>query len=263
MKSIRFNLFPGLKRRAVTFSYDDGREFDVRLAEIFDRFGARCTFNLNASNIGRERYIDKAFVKELSLRHEVACHAYTHPFLERLPVDRIVAELIDDRKQLEDITGKPIIGMAYPYGTHDGDVRAALRACGIRYGRTTAATNAFNVPDDYITWNPSCHHRGTLKLADSFLQKNAALPLFYVWGHSFEFDSDGNWQLMEELLTRLSERDDIWYATNAEIYDYYCAIKALRITFDGSCAYNPTAVTVYAEADGKAIALRPGENNLI
>lgn len=34
MKSIRFNLFPGLKRRAVTFSYDDGREFDVRLAEI-------------------------------------------------------------------------------------------------------------------------------------------------------------------------------------------------------------------------------------
>ena len=34
-------------QKAVTFSYDDGIEQDRRLVEIFNRYGMKCTFNLN------------------------------------------------------------------------------------------------------------------------------------------------------------------------------------------------------------------------
>ena len=50
---IKFDLFPGHKKRAVTFSYDDGTKFDRLLVEKFDKYGAKCTFNLNSDRIGK------------------------------------------------------------------------------------------------------------------------------------------------------------------------------------------------------------------
>ena len=44
---IEFNVFPGGKRRIVTFSYDDGHFNDERLIEMFDRYGVKATFHLN------------------------------------------------------------------------------------------------------------------------------------------------------------------------------------------------------------------------
>ena len=67
---------------------------------------------------------------------------------------------------------------------------------------------------------------------------------------------------MDELLSRLSERDDIWYATNIEIYDYMQAIKNLRVTADETAVYNPSAVTVYATAEDKPVELKPGFTRL-
>ena len=34
--------------KAVTFSYDDGVEQDIRLIEILNTYGLKCTFNLNS-----------------------------------------------------------------------------------------------------------------------------------------------------------------------------------------------------------------------
>ena len=122
--SIKFDLFPGNKRRAVTFSYDDGAKFDRILVEKFDKYGAKCTFNLNSVNI-EKRFdesayrIDEGFVKSISERHEIACHTQTHPFMEKLPLDMMVREVYRDRDSLENLIGKPVVGMAYPYGTYD------------------------------------------------------------------------------------------------------------------------------------------------
>ena len=40
------------KKKAVTFSYDDGVTQDIRLIEIFNRYGLRATFNLNSGLLG-------------------------------------------------------------------------------------------------------------------------------------------------------------------------------------------------------------------
>lgn len=264
MHNLRFNLLPGGKKRAVTFSYDDGRIYDKRLAELFDKYGAKCTFNLNAQNIGKENYIDADFVKLLSEKHEVAIHAYTHPFLNRIPAADAMRECYEDKCELERITGLPIVGMAYPFGVSDKDVLTALCALGIKYSRTTADTHSFGYPDDFLRWNPTCHHRDALADIDRFLSSRYALNALYIWGHSYEFNNDNNWELMEEILSRLSAVDDIWYATNAQLYEYYRAIKELCVSVDGSSVYNPTAITVYATdtVSGGVVEIKPGMNML-
>ena len=116
----RFNLFPGGKKRCVTFSYDDGPVFDYRMTEIFDKYGAKCTFNLNGGWIIDEskNRIDKDFVRYLADNHEVAIHGYYHNPLDRIPQSMFISELFEDKKTLEDIIGKPIIGMAYANGSY-------------------------------------------------------------------------------------------------------------------------------------------------
>ena len=47
MKTI-YTCFPGGKHKVLTMSYDDGREEDYRLVEMFNKYGIKGTFNLNA-----------------------------------------------------------------------------------------------------------------------------------------------------------------------------------------------------------------------
>ena len=85
-------------------------------------------------------------------------------------------------------------------------------------------------------------------LADEFLnpKKQIRKPwLFYLWGHSYEFDVDNNWDRIEKFCETVGNRDDIWYATNIEIYDYAEAYRSLQTAADGTMIYNPTRTDVW------------------
>ena len=41
-----FMRYPGGKPKAVTLSYDDGVIQDIRMAQVLDKYGLKCTFNL-------------------------------------------------------------------------------------------------------------------------------------------------------------------------------------------------------------------------
>ena len=45
------------KKKAVTFSYDDGISQDIRLIEILNRYGLKATFNLNSGLFGQQRIL--------------------------------------------------------------------------------------------------------------------------------------------------------------------------------------------------------------
>ena len=42
--------FPGGKSKCVTFSYDDDRKSDIRLSDMLNKYGIKCTFNINGLN---------------------------------------------------------------------------------------------------------------------------------------------------------------------------------------------------------------------
>ena len=47
-------------------------------------------------------------------------------------------------------------------------------------------------------------------------KKKQYLKLMYVWGHSYEFDVNNNWDRIEEFCKMMSGKADIFYGTNRE-----------------------------------------------
>ncbi|PYI52143.1 polysaccharide deacetylase family protein [Paenibacillus flagellatus] len=256
--------FPDGKKKAVTFSYDDGREQDRRLVAIFNRYGIRATFHLNSGKLGEDRYVREDEVESLYRGHEVSAHTVTHPFLTEVPAERIATELLEDRAKLESLVGYPVRGMSYPFGAFSPSVVSLLPALGIVYARTTISTQRLAAfPDDFLRWEATCHHKD--RLAERIEQLIAApegrnMSLLYVWGHSYEFDNDGNWDMIERAAERLREHaDTVWSATNIEYYDYVQALRRLQCTVNGDVVHNPSALPVWIRYGGKAVRIGGGE----
>ena len=55
-------------------------------------------------------------------------------------------------------------------------------------------------------------------LGEKFLHLKADRPqLFYIWGHSYEFDVADTWDRFEQFCEMMSGQSDIFYGTNAEV----------------------------------------------
>ncbi|MBQ7974179.1 MAG: polysaccharide deacetylase family protein [Clostridia bacterium] len=200
----------------------------------------------------------------INSRHEIAVHSLTHPGLEKLDTGEIVYEIMEDRKNIESTYGTIARGMAYPNGTYNRKVIDVIKACGICYARTIKPTESFNLPEDWLELHPTCHHRhpALLDMADEFLNKptNAnTCRLFYVWGHSFNFDNEDNWNVIEEFGKKVSRKNDVWYATNIEIYDYVQAYNSLVISADRKIITNLSAIDVWLNDRKETFVIKPGE----
>lgn len=161
------------------------------------------------------------------------------------------------------MTGKMVQGLSYAYGRYSETVKGVARTVGLKYSRTVKSTHDFMVPADFMEWNPTCHHGDPrlMELAESFLNSppHRIMPLFYVWGHSYEFDRDGTWERMEEFCRNVQGRDNVWYATNLEIRDYVNALRSLEFSMDGKTIFNPSATTVWMREGDAVFSCRPGE----
>ncbi len=222
--------FPEGRMKAFTLSYDDGVEQDRRLVEILNKYHLKCTFNLNSGIQNNSdqfeingltiQRMNKAGLRELYEGHEIAVHSLTHPDLPRLSTEMIQNEIARDKENLENIFGHHVVGMAYPYGTYDDRVIQVLKDNGIKYARTVQETENFKLQSDLLEFKATCHHnsKNLMQLAEEFIQLDATEPsIFYVWGHSYEFDVDGTWGMLEEFCARISNKRDIFYGTNSEV----------------------------------------------
>jgi peptidoglycan-N-acetylglucosamine deacetylase len=222
-------MFPQGKMKALTLSYDDGVEQDRKLVEILNRYGIKATFNLNSGiQSGSSQWerngitIRRMNVKALPalyMGHEIAVHSLTHPRLENLDEETIVNELEQDKINLERIFGTKMYGMAYPYGTFNDEVKKIVGRRGLLYARGVVSTFSFDIPKDLLAYQPTAIHTDTclMELAETFIKLKPESPqVFYLWGHSYEFDTDNNWQVIEDFCKLMANKDDIYYATNAQ-----------------------------------------------
>lgn len=257
---IRFGYYKDGKKKALTMSYDDGQKHDLRLLDIFNRYGIRGTFHLNSGKIGREKFVSAEDVRTAYAGHEVAVHTVTHPFLERVPAEEQIFEVLEDRRSLEALTGYPVVGMSYPYGTHTREVEERLAALGIVYSRTVRSTGSLNLPERFLTWDPTCHHldEKLFRYLERLEREDRNMPLLYVWGHSYEFERDGNWDRIEQFCAEAGGREDVWYATNIEIYEYVTALSRLRFSADRRLVDNPSGIDVWISVDDAPVKIPAG-----
>lgn len=258
-------LWPQGKRKAFTLSYDDGITQDKRLIDLLNKYGVKGTFNLNPGLFGEEGVVAAGKKEVFHIKiakedilstykgHELAAHGQYHQCMVGMDLARCVEEILESRKGIENILEKPITGFAYAFGAYDAVVLKAIEASKISYARTIEATHKFEIPENFLTWHPTCHHddEKIYELADSFLNDGfyfslvTPAKLFYVWGHSYEFDQCNNWDHMEGFISKVAGHDGVWYATNCEIREYVEAYKRLIYSVDGKTVYNPSSRPVY------------------
>ena len=262
------------KTKVLTLSYDDGVVQDIRLIEIMDKYGLKGTFNINSGLYLPEDTVRERFCGRLKLSearklysnsvHEVAVHSLTHPFLEKMDSAEIIYEITEDRKAIESHYGKITRGMAYPFGTYSEKVVDILEKCNIAYARTVQSTYNFKFPENWLLLHPTCHHN--YENLEELIKKFVETPsrwgnaeMFYLWGHSYEFDNNDNWDVIEKFAEYASGHEHIWYATNIEIYDYVKAYERLQTSYDKKIIHNPSTIDVWFEVEGKVYCIKSGE----
>lgn len=270
-----FMRFPGDRKKALTLSYDDATRQDIRLIALMKQHGLKGTFNISTGILAPEgmvyppgtihQRLGKNEISEVYGRSgmEVAVHGHTHSYLDQLPVNLCFEEIAENRMELEQQLGILVRGLAYPYGRYQDELVKMLPMLGISYARTTVSSGHFGIPKDWLRLEATCHHRDPqlMDLAGEFVETEIRKDpwLFYLWGHSFEFDRDNNWEVIERFASRAGSRDEIWYATNLEIYDYVRAFGCLIYGMGGTRVYNPTDIRVYFETDGHMLSVGSGE----
>lgn len=244
-----FMRFPEGKLKAVTFSYDDGVIQDRRLVPLLDQYGLKATFNLNSEWFGKSHImkdmgiefehikVEEEEVRKLYANHEVAVHTLTHPLLTKKPDEEVIRQVEQDRLNLSKLVGYEVIGMAYPCGgkNHDERTERLIREhTGVKYCRTIECSGSFDLQQDLYKFQPSAHHLEadgkTYEICKQFVEMKTEKPqLLYIWGHSYEMDFGDRWDELEEIFKLVSNRDDIFYGTNREVfggmYTYYARNK--------------------------------------
>ncbi len=274
----QFLRFPGGKAKALTFSYDDGCKEDLKTVEVFTNYGLKGTFNLNSNE---RNYLSREEVEEfiLSKGHEIAVHGSLHRANGTLRPIEGIQDVLNCRLELEERYGIIIRGMAYPdsgikrfsNGADYLSIKQYLTDLDIAYARTLGGdNNTFMLPSDWHQWMPTAHHNNPhiFEYLDEFLEMDLSSNrycadryprLFYIWGHSFEFEHNKNWDRLDDICKKITGNEEIWFATNIEIYDYVKAYESLIYSANGKIIYNPTLITVWFDIDGKLYMIKPGE----
>ena len=226
-----------IKKKAITFSYDDGVVQDIRLIELLNKYGLKCTFNLNSELLSKKGMliregkriahykIHTEDVKHIYEGHEVAVHTLTHPNLTQCDDKEIIRQVEADRLNLSELVEYEVVGMAYPCGGVNNDDRVAgiiKKNTGVKYCRTITSNNSFDLQENLYRFNPTVYHldfEKMMQLGREFVEFKPKEPkVFYIWGHSYEMDYGADyWVKLEEFFKLISNKEDIFYGTNKEI----------------------------------------------
>ena len=116
--------------------------------------------------------------------------------------------------------------MAYPCGGKNCDKRVAnviRNNTIIKYARTITTTKSFEPFNDLYQYQGTLYHHDEWNLlfdkGIEFLELQTDTPkVFYIWGHSYEFDIyPERWKLFEEFCKMMSNHSDIFYGTNKDV----------------------------------------------
>jgi peptidoglycan/xylan/chitin deacetylase (PgdA/CDA1 family) len=258
------------KRLALTSCWDDGTIYDRQLVAIFNRYGLNASFNLcsgkfglSAEQSGWKEFIRADEVAALYQGHEVCSHTVNHPRAWSVPVDQLRWEILEDRRRLEALVGYPVRGFVIPYNWAAGHEWCIgfVRSCGFKYMRHTASLPEFEHPADFMDWHPTAHCSANLpELWVSMLQRSIDQPgqLFYLWGHSYEFDESLGWDGIEAFAALAGGTPDVWHATKGEIYDYVTAWRRLEWSLDGTLVRNNSAILLWFLRGGQTVKIESG-----
>jgi len=129
--------FPDQPTVALTF--DDGCASDLLVAApVLRDLGFGATFYITVGWLDTPGFLSRAQVRELSDNGlEIGSHSMTHPWMSDLDDERLQREMLDSKRQLEDLIGRPVAHFSCPGGRYDRRLQLAAR----RFGYHTVTTS--------------------------------------------------------------------------------------------------------------------------
>jgi len=211
--------------------WDDGVHDDIPMIEVFRKYGAKATFNLNSGlhlkerNGWYNRMLDKdvyrlalSELKDVYEGFTVANHTVTHPRTLEIPLEAWRKEVVDGRKWLQDFFQQPVLGFAYPFGHYDDATSDVLREAGHVYGRTTRNATPCMPVDNPMQFHSDCHF-----LSEDFWEryeqaKQSPAQVFYFWGHSYEMHTPRMWANFEAKIRKITEDPESEWGELPELF---------------------------------------------
>ncbi|MFE6627582.1 polysaccharide deacetylase family protein [Streptomyces rochei] len=135
----------GEDRGLVGLTFDDGyADFVTHALPCLRRHGCGATLFVLPGRLGADNAWDplgprKPLLTADGIRHaaaegvEIGSHGLTHVDLTTADHTTLKAETAESRALLTELTGAPVTGFCYPYGTVDARAAEAVRAAGYAY----------------------------------------------------------------------------------------------------------------------------------
>ncbi|MBW8737831.1 MAG: polysaccharide deacetylase family protein [Streptomyces turgidiscabies] len=136
----------GEGRGLAGLTFDDGyADFLTNALPLLERWGCRATLFVLPGRLGGENAWDPLGPRRPLLTAdgirtaagagiEIGSHGLTHVDLTKADDELLRAEVAGSRALLSELSGAPVDGFCYPYGTVDQRAADAVRAAGYGYG---------------------------------------------------------------------------------------------------------------------------------
>jgi peptidoglycan/xylan/chitin deacetylase (PgdA/CDA1 family) len=231
----------------ITTSWDDGHPFDLRVAELLDKYGLPATFYL--PSVSKNPLLAHSQIREIHKKYEIGTHTITHCDLSRVDDGVARKEIAGCKEQLEQIIGAPCTAFCFPYGHFrrkhikyvlEAGYRTARTAelmstdvPRVRHGVTILATTAQAVPSTFGVYERNalkrlrlanllrCLRYGSsdwVKIAEALLTDMLKKGgVFHLWGHSWEVNEHAQWPNLERAFALLAQfKQSAAFLTNGD-----------------------------------------------
>jgi len=245
-----------MKEVAITISWDDNHSKNLKLVKLLNKYNLKGTFYLyKAQDINQS----KNDIIKISLSQEIGSHSLTHSDLTGVNLKQAKKEILGSKEWLETLINKPVKVFAYPFGFYDDQVKKIVKQSGFISARTARSFNhqcpkdffawhptiqiypyPFRKRNDrtmhwsshlldplwhnffgFIGWHlPITAYLNWISLAKAtfdHVYKNGGT--WHLWGHCYEVEKYNMWQDLEEIFSYISNRKNIFYLTNGQLFD--------------------------------------------
>lgn len=136
-----------LPPRVVAVTFDDGFDDTPAAVELLRANGIASTVYVTSDRLAPAGGLTaEALRAVVAAGAEIGAHTVSHPALDEIPLSQAVREIADSKRELEQWLAAEVPSFAYPHGSHDRHVRAAVIDAG--FTSAVAVKNALSHPAD-------------------------------------------------------------------------------------------------------------------